>query len=60
MHTKKGSWILIKEVEMSWEEGIQKYKEEDVNERIANTKGFIEKQAKLLLYEFLRRTLHLH
>ena len=40
---------------MSWEEGIQKYEKDDVNERIANTKGFIEeKQAKLLLYEFLR------
>ena len=40
---------------MSWEEGIQKYEKDDANERIANTKGFIEeKQAKLLLYEFLR------
>jgi intein/homing endonuclease len=40
---------------MSWEQGIQKYDKDDANERIANTKGFIEeRQAKLLLYEFLR------
>jgi hypothetical protein len=40
---------------MSWEEGVQKYETNNINERIADTKGFIEeKQAKLLLYEFLR------
>ena len=40
---------------MSWEVGKQKYKSGDANERILNKKGFLEeKEAKLLLYEFLR------
>jgi hypothetical protein len=40
---------------MSWEVGVQKYKLNDINERIAGKKGFVEeKEAKLLLYEFLR------
>jgi len=40
---------------MSWEIGKQKYKSGDANERIAAKKGFLEeKEAKLLLYEFLR------
>jgi hypothetical protein len=40
---------------MSWEVGIQKYDQEDINQKIADKKGFIaEKEAKLLLYEFLR------
>ena len=40
---------------MSWEVGVQKYRESDINERIAAKEGFLEeKEAKLLLYEFLR------
>ena len=40
---------------MSWEDGEQQYEKSDVNERVANAKGLLEeKQAKLLLYEFLR------
>ena len=40
---------------MSWEDGKQQYEKSDVNERVANAKGLLEeKQAKLLLYEFLR------
>jgi hypothetical protein len=40
---------------MSWDPGANKYKPNDINERLANKLGFLEeKEAKLLLYEFLR------
>jgi len=40
---------------MTWDPGVQKYTPNDINERLAGKEGFLEeKEAKLLLYEFLR------